>query len=216
MLAIATVVDIWKREIHDYLWIGFGAVAVVLIFFEPNMSDALKSTGISLIIVPLALAIWRFGIVGGADALGLIVLGGLAPLATTSDNVVSPFTTLTNTALLSTVTLIANAARNLISISRRQNIFEGFEETRIKKIFAVFIGYRAKNPKYSFSIEKRKGNSKKLHFSLHHAEKTEFCNTPDTWVTPGVPYMLYIAAGFVVQIVFGDIILNAILNFPQI
>ncbi|MGI0089118.1 MAG: prepilin peptidase, partial [Nitrosopumilaceae archaeon] len=132
MLAIASVLDIWKREIHDYLWIGFGTVAVVLIFFEPNMSDALKSTGISLIIVPLALAIWRFGIVGGADALGLIVLGGLAPLATISDNAVSPFTTLTNAALLSTITLIANAVRNLITISRNQNIFEGFEETRIK------------------------------------------------------------------------------------
>jgi preflagellin peptidase FlaK len=212
MLSIATIFDIWKREIHDVLWIIFGAAAVVLIVFSPNPLDVLKNTGISLIIAPLAIVVWRMGVFGGADALGLIVLAALSPQMSLSANIVTPFTTLTNSAILSIAPIFVNVVRNLIAISNHENIFEGFEETRLKKTLAMFFGYRAKNPKYSFSIERRDGNSKKLDFSLKHAENDQFCNTSDTWVTPGIPYMVYITAGFVVQLLFGDIIFNIIGN----
>src|SRR5690242_18724255 len=97
MLAIASILDIWKREIHDILWIVFGAAATVLIVFSPNPFDTMKSTGIALIITPLALVIWRIGVFGGADALGLIVLAALCPQVSLSTNTVTPFTILTNT-----------------------------------------------------------------------------------------------------------------------
>jgi len=210
MLSIATISDIWKREIHDILWMIFGAIAVVLIVFSPNPLDVLKNTGISLIIAPIAIAVWRMGVFGGADALGLIVLASLAPQMTLSTNIVTPFTTLTNAAILSIVPIFVNLARNLIALSNHIDIFEGFEETRLKKTLAMFFGYRARNPKYSFSIEKKVGNLKKLDFSLKHAENEQFCNTVDTWITPGIPYMIYITSGFVVQILFGDIIFNLI------
>lgn len=208
MLSIATTIDIWKREINDILWIVFGAISIVLIFFEPSITNSIINIGISLIIAPVALLIWRFGIFGGADALGLIVLAALAPQLSLSGNTVTPFTTLTNAIIISITPIFLNLIRNLIAISRRKNIFEGFEETRLKKIFAVFLGYRDKYPKYSFAIEKIEGNRKKIDFSFHHAENTEFCDKPDTWVTPGIPYILYITVGFVVQLLFGDIIFN--------
>jgi preflagellin peptidase FlaK len=206
MLSIATTIDIWKREINDVLWIVFGAISIVLIFFEPNITNSVVNTGISLIIAPVALLIWRVGIFGGADAFALIVLAALAPQLSLSGNTVTPLTTLTNAVIISIVPIFLNLFRNLIAISRHENIFEGFEETRLKKISALFLGYRAKNPKYSFSIERIEGNHKKIDFSFHHAENTEFCNKPNTWVTPGMPYILYITAGFVVQLFFGDII----------
>lgn len=208
MLSIATTIDIWKREINDILWIVFGAISIVLIFFEPSITNSIINIGISLIIAPIALLIWRFGIFGGADALGLIVLAALAPQLSLSGNTVTPFTTLTNAIIISITPIFLNLIRNLIAISRRKNIFEGFEETRLKKIFAVFLGYRDKYPKYSFAIEKIEGNRKKIDFSFHHAENTEFCDKSDTWVTPGIPYILYITVGFVVQLLFGDIIFN--------
>jgi len=212
MLAIASTIDVWKREINDILWIGFGAIAVVLIFFEPDPIDALKSIGISLIITPLALALWRIGLFGGADAFALIVLAALAPQISLAQNLTTPFTTLTNAALLTIIPILVNAVRNLIALLNRKNIFEGFDETRSKKTLAIFLGYRARNPKYGFPMETMEGNHKKLDFSLKHAEKAEFCNKPDTWITPSIPYILYITAGFIVQIVYGDIVLNA-LNF---
>ena len=208
MLSIATIIDLWKREINDVLWIFFGVISVVLIFFEPNIINSLVSVAISLIIAPVALLIWRIGIFGGADALGLIVLAALAPQFSFSGNIVTPFTALTNAAIISITPIFLNLIRNIIIMLKHKNIFDGFEETRIKKITAVFLGYRAKNPKFSFSIEKIEGKHKKLDFSLHHAENTEFCNKPNTWVTPGIPYILYITAGFVVQLFIGDIIFN--------
>ena len=206
MLSIATTIDIWKREINDILWIIFGAISIVLIFFEPNITSSVINIGISLIVAPVALLIWRIGIFGGADALGLIVLAALAPQLSLTGNTVTPLTTLTNAVIISIAPIFLNLFRNLIAIYRHRNIFEGFEETRLKKISALFLGYRAKNPKYSFSIEKIEGNHKKIDFSFHHAENTEFCDKSDTWVTPGMPYILYITAGFVVQLLFGDIV----------
>ncbi len=84
MLAIASILDIWKREIHDILWITFGAVAILLIIFSPNPLDSLKASGFSLIIAPVVIVIWRTGLFGGADALGLIALAALAPQASLS------------------------------------------------------------------------------------------------------------------------------------
>jgi preflagellin peptidase FlaK len=208
MLLVASFYDVWKREINDILWIAFGIVSVVLIFFEPDLLFALRGVGISLIIAPIALIIWRVGMFGGADALGLIVLAALAPHATLSQSQITPFTTLTNAAILSTAPIFLNLIRNMIAISRHQDIFSGFEETKRNKLIAMFLGYRAKNPKHSFSIEKIEGNHKKLDFSFRNAEQSEFNSGSDVWVTPGIPYMIYITAGFVVQIIFGDIIFH--------
>jgi len=213
MLSIASSIDIWKREINDALWIGFAVIAIVLIFIEPDLIEILKNIGISLIIAPVALVIWRIGIFGGADALGLIVLAALAPQANFSDGVITPFTTLTNAAIFSVIPIFTNLIRNIMALLNHNDIFEGFDETRSKKTLAMFLGYRAKNPKYGFSIEKTEGNHKKLDFSLKHAEKAEFCNKPDTWITPSIPYILYITAGFVAQVIFGDVILTILSNF---
>lgn len=213
MLVTASIIDFWKREIHDFLWIIFAVAAVMLLFFEPSVFDTLITVAISMIIAPLSIAMWRIGIFGGADAFCLIVLAALVPMVTLSNNTATPFTTIANAAILSLIPPFTNAVRNTSSILRHKDIFEGFNETKLKKICAMFLGYRAVNPKYSFSIEKLEDGQKKLSFSLHHAENADFCNTKDTWVTPGIPYILYIAGGFLIQLFFGDLFLNAFGNF---
>lgn len=206
MLGYASFTDLTKREISDYVWIIFGALAAILLIFEPILSDALINIGISLIVAPVVLIIWRIGLFGGADAFGIIVLAALAPQITLSEGVITPFTILSNTVLISITPLFFNFFRNLIELVKKNNIFEGFDEPTGKKMMAMFLGYRAKNPKYGFSIEKKAGKHKKLNLVLHHAEYAEFCSTPNTWITPGVPYMLFITAGFIIQLLYGDII----------
>ncbi len=213
MLFAASFLDYWKREVHDILWIVFGISAIILIFFEVDYSEFLIEIGIAMIIAPIALLFWRFGIFGGADAFCLIVLAALAPQITLTDNFITPITTLTNAAILSVILLAVNAVRNIISILNHNNIFEGFNESKFRKVCAIFLGYRSKNPKHSFSIEKVQGNIKKLDFSMHHAENAEFCKTPNSWVTPGVPYILYITIGFIMQLFFGDIAINFLRDF---
>ena len=212
MLTIATTMDLWRREIHDLLWISFGAIAIVILFFEPEFSDTLFGVAVSLIIAPLALVLWRIGLFGGADAFCLIVLAALAPFATFSDGTITPFTTFTNAILLSTISLFVNAIRNGIALSRHKDIFEGFKETRLKKVIAIFLGYRAKNPRYGFSIERREGNHKKLDIVFHNADTAEFCTESNTWVTPGIPYMLFITGGFIIQLFYGDVIFTFFAN----
>ena len=210
MLSSATIIDIRKREISDLMWIIFGAISVVLLFFEPDLIEAAFGVGFSLIVAPLVLVLWRFGLFGGADALGLIVLSALAPMATLSDSAVSPFTILVNSALLSVSPMIINFIRNSVLILRNNEIFHDFDETKSKKIFAMFLGYRSKNPKYSFSLETQVGKKKRLNIALHHSDTAEYCTTPDTWVTPGLPFMIFILGGFVLQLLFGDVILGLI------
>jgi len=213
MLGLASFFDLKKREINDILWIGFSALSAVLIFLSPDIWTSLRIVGISLIIAPVALVLWRFGVFGGADAFCLIVLASLAPMFTLNTSQITPFSTLTNAAILSVTPLFVNLCRNVVSILRKEDIFEGIDETRTKKIVAVFIGYKAKNPKYSFSLERVVDGKKRLDFSLKHAEQALFCNDHGVWVTPGVPYVLYITAGFVIQVLYGDIIFNAIRLF---
>lgn len=208
MLGYSSFTDITKREISDYVWIIFGALAAVLIFFEPQLPEILSKIGISLIITPIVIIIWRIGLFGGADAFALIVLAAIAPQLTFSENTITPFTTLTNAVLISIIPLFLNLIKNLIEMANKKDIFEGFEESRKKRITAMFLGYRAKNPKYSFSLEKKVGKQKKLNLVMHHAEYGEFCTTTNTWITPGIPYMLFITTGFIIQLIYGDIIFN--------
>ncbi|MGI0059873.1 MAG: A24 family peptidase C-terminal domain-containing protein [Nitrosotalea sp.] len=214
MLGIASYTDIKKREIDDRIWMIFGGLSVLLLFFTPNVINSLTAIGISLLIAPVVLFVWRIGFFGGADAFALIVLAALAPESTFSISQVHPFTTLINTVLLSIIPVLVNVTRNTLSVLRHQDIFKGFEtETRKSKIIAMFVGHRSKNPKFSFSIEKSEGNLRKLDFTLKNADNEEFCSSSDTWVTPGMPYMIYILGGFVIQLVYGDIIFNIIKAF---
>ncbi|MBA4452515.1 MAG: prepilin peptidase [Nitrosopumilaceae archaeon] len=210
MLGTATIIDIRSREISDFLWIVFGGISVVLLFFEPNIIESAFGVGFSLIVAPLVLILWRFGLFGGADALGLIVLSALAPMATLTGSVVSPFSIVVNSALLSVSPMIFNFIRNSILVARKEDIFQDFDETTSKKIFAMFLGYRSKNPKYSFSLETQVGKKKRLNIALHHSDTAEYCTTPDTWVTPGLPFMIFILGGFIIQLFFGDVVLRLI------
>ena len=211
MLGIASYTDIRKREIDDRIWMIFGGLSAVMLFLTPNIFDSLRTVGIFLIIAPAVIIIWRIGFFGGADAFALIVLASLAPGSTFTESQINPFTTLTNTVLLSIIPVVVNMLRNVLSLIRHEDIFKDFEnETRKNKIIAMFIGHRSKNPRFSFSIETQVRNVKNLDFSLKNADSAEFCSSPDTWVTPGIPYMVYILGGFVVQLVFGDLIFNLI------
>jgi preflagellin peptidase FlaK len=208
MLGIACASDIKKREIHDIIWIVFGAIAACLIPFSADIEQEIYKIGISLIVAPIVIIIWRVGLFGGADAFALIVLAALAPSMTFGHGVVTPFTVLTNTVLLSIVPMIINVTRNTMLLAAKKNIFEGFDETKGRKIIAMFVGYRAANPRFGFSIERKAGKQKKLNLSLQHAEHAVFCEKKDTWITPGIPYMIFIAAGFVLQLIYGDIIFS--------
>lgn len=209
MLGIGTFLDIKNREIHDFYWIVFGAIAVLLLVLQFDDSEFIDSLVISVIfLIPISIGLWYFGIFGGADAFALIVLSVLAPSSGVTENLVGPLTILTNASIFAIASMFVNAIINLKKILTKENIFEGFDESRSKKILACFIGTKQKNPKHSFSIETIKDGKKKFVFLLHHAEKTDYCDTKNTWVTPGLPFILYIMLGFIAQLIVGDLLFS--------
>ena len=212
MLVLGSIIDVWKREIHDYYWIGFGVIGFLLVFLSSEIIPNLLQIGFALIIAPFVILVWRMGLFGGADAFALIALAVIAPMATFTDNPVTPFTTLSNAAILFIIPFFVNITRNTISQIRGENIFDGFDDSTSKKIMASFMGYKAKNPKFGFAIEKTEKGKKKLDLAIHHAENQEFCTTPNTWITPGIPYLLLITGGFVIQLLYGDIIVGRLLG----
>ncbi len=212
MLIVGSIIDVWKREIHDYYWIGFASVGFLLLFIDPDIIPNLLTIGFALIIAPFVILLWRLGLFGGADAFALIAIAVIAPMATISENPITPFTTLSNAAILFVIPFLMNVVRNTVAQIKGENIFEGFNESVGKKIAAALMGYKAKNPKFGFAIEKTENGKKKLDLALHHAENQEFCTKPNTWITPGVPYLLLITGGFIIQIFYGDILLSRFLG----
>ncbi len=212
MLIVGSIIDVWKREIHDYYWIGFGSVGFLLVFLSSDLMSDLLTIGFALIIAPFAILMWRLGLFGGADAFALIAVAVIAPMATISENPITPFTTLSNAAILFVIPFLMNVVKNVIAQIKGENIFEGFNESTKKKIAASLLGYKAKNPKFGFAIEKTKKGKKKFALGLHHAENQEFCTKPNTWITPGIPYLLLITGGFIIQIFYGDILVSGFLG----
>ena len=86
MLIVGSIIDVWKREIHDYYWIGFGVFGFLLVFISVDLTSNLLTIGFALIIAPFAILMWRLGLFGGADAFALIAIAVIAPLATISEN----------------------------------------------------------------------------------------------------------------------------------
>jgi archaeal preflagellin peptidase FlaK len=212
MLGISSVLDLWKREVHDVFWIIFGVIAGLLLLLDPSFYNTLPIIGFSLIIAPIALLAWRFGLFGGADAFALIVLAAISPLSTIYGSNITPFTTLSNAAVLFILPILLNIIRNTIALMRHENIFEGFKESRLKKVVAVCVGYKTKKPKYAFSIERSEKDGKRFSLSLHNADTAEYCTKENTWITPGIPYLILISIGYVIQIFYGDIIQNLLNN----
>ena len=108
MLILGSIIDIWKREIHDYYWIAFGSIGFLLVFISSDIIPNLLTIGFALIIAPFVIIVWRIGMFGGADAFALIALAVIAPMATLSDNPISPFTTLSNAAILFIIPFLIN------------------------------------------------------------------------------------------------------------
>ena len=96
----------------------------------------------------------------------------------------------------------------LYRILNKEKIFEGFENEKLyRKIFALLIGYKTKKIKKRFatSIEKNINGKKKFVFSLLENE-IEFIENENIWVTPSLPLIVFILIGYIVNILYGDIL----------
>jgi len=224
--------DIKTRSVSNKVWKCMIIFGSVLVFYEILIGGIsyLKALFLSGIIVFVSVYIlFQLGAIGGGDAKGLIVLSILFPFYPVLhlSGVIYPllgppiiglftFTVLENALLMTTIVPLGMFCYNLLH----------FSPEMLKKPFYMFIGYMIdmhsmENKEHLSLLEKfevsGRGEIKKkfvwtrLDFDENHKPKIEeyikkeFIEK-EVWVTPGIPFMLSITAGFITAVALGDLV----------
>jgi preflagellin peptidase FlaK len=198
------------------LWVVFAAAAGVMYIFDfPSSWEEGVVTVVSIALAAgVSFGIYRSGLFGGADMLAVITFAAIMPLysviplvsldSASTFHPFAPLIVLTNGVIFSGAQVLANLARN---VAHRDRLFEGLQhEPASKKVIAVLIGHRSANPKYAFPIEKVVRGKRTFDFGLMPAETAGYETRKDVWVTSATPFLLFLAAGFVMMLVAGDIL----------
>jgi preflagellin peptidase FlaK len=231
--------DIKSRRVSNNLWLIMLAVFLPLILYELIHYGLtyLMWMGISFaVIFVFTYVLFYFGALGGADAKALMLLSLIFPFYPTLviggysfpvEGVplinLFTFTLFGNSVLL---TIIVPLGLFLYNLTR-----PGLGETLKDPLF-MFIGYRCdidrleekKHVKLIRHFEEvggkltgkfRGGGSKiddeMLALLRSHAGKGDIGNK--VWVTPGLPFMVPITAGFLTTVFYGDLIFRITLLF---
>lgn len=238
-LLYACYTDLKARRVSNKVWkymLILGSVFVISELFTGGVPyiKALIFSGVLVFVS--AYILFQLGAFGGGDAKGLMVLsilfplypvflfsGEFYPLLGLPPVGLFTFTVLGNALLVTSLVPLGMFCYNLLH----------FSPEMLKNPFYMFIGYRVevpslKNREYLSLLEKfeldekgvviRKFARTRLDFDANRRpELEEYVKRglieKEVWVTPGLPFMLSITAGFITAVVFGDLIFYAIINF---
>lgn len=220
MLATASFFDLRKRSVSDLLWLVFAAAAGILYVFDfpPTYAEGVATLASMGLTAAVSYGVYRAGLFGGADMLALITFSAIMPLynleilsglfggivSATALHPFAPLIVLSNAVIFSLAQVLANLVRNLY---RKDRLFEGFQhEPTARKLLAMIIGHRSDNPRHAFSIERTVGGRREFDFALKPAESAEFETRKDMWVMSATPFLVFMAAGFVMMIFGGDLL----------
>jgi len=184
----------------------------------------------------LAIAIFYAGGFGGADAKALMCIAlalpvypeYLLPQPAGLFSPLFPLTIFTNSVLLGALSVFYALFRNLLwKVRNRGGVFEGLEtESFGRKILALFSGYKVKISKlekgHMYPLEDVDVNDegevkRKLLVFPKDDEREEIVariveNVKEerldggVWVTPGLPLLIFVTAGLVIALAYGDIV----------
>lgn len=226
MLAVASILDIRSREIPDKVWLIFGGIGATLTAIElldtPTGNRIAFSVhyaiGIALM-SSIGYATYRAGLFGGADPKALLAIAVILPTYSAGYFTLHDFAAisiLSNALIASITAMLYNVIRNSISVARGVPIFEGMSEGRMKRALAFAVGFPSSSPgKYVFEMEATDDTGNRR-FRFNPASYGDFApsgqqqeeeskNRRRTWVTPALPFIVYIGIGFVINLVIGDL-----------
>ena len=205
------------------------------VIFSPQLYEFVVSYILSFVITSgLALVVFYAGGFGGADAKAFICISlalpvypnYLLPQPITFVSPLFPITIFSNSVLMGALSVFYTLFRNLSWIVRnRTGIFEGFKSELFgHKILALISGYKIRLSKlekgHMYPLEdietKDDGEkNKKLLAFPNYDEREEIIariredskdEDPEVWVTPGLPLLIFITAGLIIALAFGDIV----------
>ena len=217
----ASYLDLRTREISDNVWyiaLGGGALINIVQLALDFSSRFLMLLLSSLLIAGIiGFSIYYLGLFGGADAKAMISIGMILPLYQPLVGIhpFAPVIVFSNGIILSLLPTIFLLFYNLSRIARGHAIYAGFESEKTwRKALALIVGYRTRSAggKFLLSIERDVDSKKLFDFSPAKAGD-DFVETSETWVTPGIPLLVFITAGLLLMLVYGDLTALLFLNF---
>ncbi len=228
-LAYASWLDWRFREVDDKVWLIYGPVGASLtlgrLFLAGFPSPLLWAVSLA-IALGLALALYYGGLWGGADSKALICLALTLPTYPLFANpilglwlIVFPLTVVFNAFLLSLLTIAYILLRNLAYKLSGGKLFEGFEaEPPWKKFLALLTSFKVKREKLTGNpaltlAEKafEKGRTWIFRLQIGESGVEDVGKLPEeVWVTPQLPFLLFLTLGVAVALTLGDLALTLI------
>ncbi|MCS6767489.1 MAG: prepilin peptidase [Candidatus Nitrosocaldus sp.] len=224
MLVVASLMDIRRREVSDWVWVIAGAVGIGVMVIGvayipvlPVQSDesVIKYITSICITAPLAYIAYRWGLFGGADAKALVVISILVPSYQMQYSIhgIPALTVLTNASLLTIVNLLHNVARNSLAMLRGKDLFDGMDEPLHRKMLAFMLGFVTRPKGYMFALEEVRDGRRVL--SLSPKAYSDFAgHDGEIWVTQALPFIIYITIGFVIMLCAGDLLAYLFHSLP--
>jgi preflagellin peptidase FlaK len=223
MLAIASILDIKSREIPDKVWLIFGGLGATMMALElvdtPTSSRAPvfihHIIGISLVSC-IGYATYRTGLFGGADPKALVAIAIILPTysagtMTFSFHDFAAISILSNALVVSITAMLYNIIKNSVSVAKGVPIFEGISESKAKRALAFAVGFPSSSPgRYVFAMEAVDETGSRR-FRFNPAAYNDFVpthlseNKQRMWVTPALPFIVYIGIGFAIYLATGDL-----------
>jgi preflagellin peptidase FlaK len=230
MLAIASILDIKSREIPDKVWLIFGGFGAILTAIELLDTPSSSRTAFSIhyaigiaLMSCIGYATYRTCLFGGADPKALVAIAVILPTYSAGLFAFHDFAAisiLSNALVVSTTAMLYNVVRNSIAVARGVPIFEGMGEGRVKRALAFAVGFPSSSPsRYVFAMEAvDDSGNRKFRFNpanyddfapseqwQHKEENEEPKRRKRTWVTPALPFIVYIGIGFAINLMVGDL-----------
>jgi len=215
ILSYATFTDIKTRLASNILWVIMGSIGIIFIiiqFLTIGFDDLFQLVFIPIIIILMFVFFQLRLLFGGADAKAIMALAILLPIQPSIfnfplwNNSIMPYSwsIFTNALVLFLIIPISLFFYNLINRNIEfPHLFMGYKMNidQAKKSF-VWPLERIKNGQRKLSYMPKDFDTSK-EFELFKKKGIE-----EIWVTPKVPFMIPLLAGFIVSFIFGDILMS--------
>ena len=226
MLSYAAYQDIKVRRVTNKVWMVFAPIAIVLLTAEIVFSN-IERYAIMLMLINIvmgfivAFAAFYLGILGGADAKAIMILSVLVPRW--------PVYTMNPLEVMPPIldALITSAVIALIyfPIIFVYNLLRGDTEFPLSLLGIKMCKDQAvKKKTYYIPLYKLSKDTGKLELRIRLTlppedelediwRAIESSDMDEIWVSPGIPFMVYLFIGTVIIMVFGDVFLRFLLGF---
>lgn len=223
ILLEGSIEDLKVREIRDELWL-IGAIPSTLLLvlhymFTPSEVRylVLITHVFSIVIgVIIAIVLALLGFMGGGDAKAYMFISVFEPPTLGRIGILPPsLSIIINSIIVSLVITVYIFIRNLKDL-RRHRIFKRFEEPILKRIAVLFLAFeedakKVKREPWKFFISEDLTTRRKFALTYKIPEKEIVVNNLDDneriLVSPAIPMLVFILAGYVIHLLYGNIML---------